>query len=443
MKKFFILLLATFFLNLLVFASFDNLLNEALLNDSNYLSAKLDFENALFERKQKGDWYIPYFTIGGGTNNFEVDIHDETSYSLNIPLSLTFKNVYGFDISVGNSWQYDSKKNEWKERGWTISINRQLFTNFDIDDLLSLQKLENAAWNLLNARNNVFTRLIEEIFNDYYYNAKLEILNKQLEILGSQAEAIQEKYQAGIVSLEELLKTQKELQLLTQQLADLQKSRINISKSYSKEIFDQMIQTLEKITGNLPSVDEALQIARERADVKASSIALEIARRRYERAYQSFLPNPSFTASVKIPQDLSSDGKFSISLGFSVSYTLIDRGEKSNSYFKTLENYNIQQRIFEEKLSSLERDVKRAALSITIAEYSKKAADLDLSLAKLDYERTLKASEYLSEQDVEKAKIQLENAEVEAIKAHYSLLVAKINYLKAIGVDLINLVKSR
>ncbi len=435
-------ILCVFFLlpGLLVFGSFESILEEKLSKDSSYLLARMEFENSRLENNQKTNWFMPYVTVGGA-NTFGATITDDkTTYSVNLPVSVTFKNVYGFDFAIGNYWRYNSQDGTWKEDGWAFSVSRQLFADFDIEGLVALQKLENSAWSLLNARNNVFTSVVDEIFNDYYYGAKLEILNIQLQLLIEQVDVIQQKYHAGVATLDELLKTQKELQTLTQQLTDLQRSRITISRTYSKEVFDEMLEVLEKITSELPGEDEAMQIVGYRPDIKASEIGLEIAKRRCERSYQTFLPNPSITASVKIPQNSSPNIGFAVSFGLSLNYTILDRGERNNSYEKTIESYNIQQKVFEEKLATVERDVKRAVLTMRVSEYSKKTAELDFQLAKIDYERTMKAAQYLSEQDIQKAKIQLRNAEIELSRAYYNLLMARVNYLKILGMDLVDLV---
>ncbi len=436
-KGIIVFLLVSLLQAFVICASFEDLLRNSLSNDPDYLSAKLEYENSLFERKQKDSWFIPYITIGDQAQSMfgAVFEGDEIDYSVNLPVSITFKDVYGFNFSIGNGWHYNLSNNEWTDSGWSLTISRELFTNLDLDDLTILQKITSARWNLLDARNNVFIRLINEIFSDFYYRESLEILNNQLEILERQVSVIQDKYQLGIVSAEEFLQTQKELQTLTQELTDLQRSRMSISRSYSKEDFDQMIAVMDRITSKLPSEDEAIQIAKERADVKAKEIALEIAKREYERAYQAFLPNP--TVAVKVSQDPSTSSGFSISFGFSLSYTILDRGERNYEFTTASQNYKIRQLIYDETVSSLERDIKGALLAIKVAEYSRKASELDLRLAQIDYDRIVKATEYFSEDDIQKARLEVKSAEIAVLKAQYDLLLAKVNYLKLLGYDLV------
>ncbi|MEJ5229529.1 MAG: TolC family protein, partial [Pseudothermotoga sp.] len=185
------------------------------------------------------------------------------------------------------------------------------------------------------------------------------------------------------------------------------------------------------------SQQEAEKLVLDRPDLKAQLMAVEIARRKNERAYQQWLPNPAFSFTVK--QDDSSNKGFSLSLGFSFGYNIIDRGERNYSYGYAKDNYSLQQRILDEKIDSLKKSVQKAYLSMKIAESTKKVAELDLQLKKMEYERVLNASAFVSADDLESARLDMQDAEAELLKATYNLLVARLSLLQALGYDLIKL----
>lgn len=416
----------------LTFATFLDEVQKSLHSDANYLSAKLNYEEADFQIKKDKMVLVPYV----GLENFNLSASisgSDVTYSTSIPVSITFSNIAGFNFSIKNSWTYQSSLEEWKDSGWTLSVSRKLFSNFDLDQLEKQKNFFDAGWKLLSAKNNVFLSVASDIFNSFYYAKKLDITSKKLRLLNEQVEELRRAYEVGSAAFEDIVNAQKQLQNLALQLERLSQAKSGVSKNYPQIVLDTMMARLRQMTSKLPTEQEALETIRARYDVQASFIALEIARRQSERAYQAWLPNPTFTAGITFKEEKN----FSVSLGFAFSYNLIDRGEKSHSYKSTQQKFNLQQVVYEEKLQSLEKAVKDSYASIRIAEISKDLAELDLELKKMNLDRLSKKKDFVSPRDLETAVLDVEEAELELFKADFDLLMSKLNLFVILGVDLV------
>ncbi|WP_041083179.1 TolC family protein [Thermotoga profunda] len=429
MKK---ILILVFLVPVLSFAGFLDLIQEQLDKSSSYLSAVMTYKEAEFSLSKNRNVFIPYI----GIDEFSVST-DFEDYTLSIPFFVKFQNIAGFDFTVSNGWTYSSKQGEWNDSGWAFTISRELFSNWDITDLENEEGYISASWNLIEARNKVFLNLANDIFNYHYYTRKLEVTKRKIEILEDQFNSLQKAYEAGTASKEDILQVQSSIYQATNQLDQISQNLMDALTEYSTDTLNTMLACLERITTTLPSEQEAQKLVMNRLDLKAQLIALEIAKRQSDRAYQEWLPNPTF--SFKIKQDESSEKGYSFSLGFSFGYSILDRGEKNYTYNKLKDSYSLQQRILDEQLDNLKKAVQKAFLSIRIAESSKKVAELDLQLKKMEYENTLNASSFVSESDLESAKLNLDDAELEFLKTNYNLLIAKISLLQALGIDLVQL----
>lgn len=428
-KKVLLLLL----LPVLALASFLDEVQKNLQNDVNYLSAKLSYEEAIFQVQKDKNILIPYVGLDKFTVSASISNNDLT-YTVNVPLSITFSNIAGFNFSISNSWTYSSSREEWRDSGWTFSVSRSLFSNFDLDQLEKQKNLFDTSWKLLSAKNSVFVNTANDVFNSYYYAKKLEIISKRLQLLNEQMEELRKAYEAGSVAYEDILSTQKQLQNLVLQLEKIKQTRSGVSKDYSQTVLDTMMNQLRWLTSELPDEQEALETVKSRYDAQASYIALQIAKKQSERSYQTWLPNPTLSAALKLKEE-----GYSVSLGFSFSYDLIDRGERSQAYRTTQSRFNLQSASYEEKLRSLEKAVKDAYASMRIAEISKQVSGLELELKKMNLDRLNKKKEFVSKQDLESALLDVEEAELELFKAEFDLLMSKVNLLTVLGLDLIEL----
>ncbi|MGJ8454558.1 TolC family protein [Pseudothermotoga sp. U03pept] len=416
----------------LAYASFLDLVQAQLEKDSSYLSAVIKYKSAEFTRAKNKNFFIPY--VGTKALSLETDFEN---YSLSIPLSITFENIAGFDLTISNTWNYLSKTDQWDESGWALTISRQLFSNFDITELENEKDYISAIWSLTDARNKVFVNLANDVFNYHYYTRKLEITKRKIEILQEQFESLQRAYEAGTASKEDIMQVQSNIYQMTNQLDQISQNLMSALTEYSTDTLNTMFACLERITSNLLSQQEAEKFILNRLDLKAQLMSVEIARRESERSYQQWLPNPTFSFSVK--QDENSDKGFSLSLGFAFGYNIVDRGERDYNYNYAKNNYTLQQRLADEQLDNMKKSVQKAYLSIKIGESSKRVAELDLQLKKMEYERLLSASAFVSQSDLESAKLDLQDAEAELLKATYNLLIGKLSLLQACGYDLVEL----
>ncbi|HBT39567.1 MAG: Outer membrane protein-like protein [Thermotoga sp. 50_1627] len=415
-------------------ASFLDEVQNNLQTDVNYLSAKLSYEEAAFQVQKDKNVLIPYVSLD--KFSFNTSIFDNaTNYIVNVPFSITFSDLAGFNFSISNSWKYSSSDDKWSDSGWTFSVSRSLFSNFDLDQLQNQKNLFDTSWKLLSAKNNVFVNVANEVFNSIYYTEKLHITSRRLQLLSDQVEELRKAYEVGSAAFEDIVNAQKQVQNLVLQLEKVRQARFSVSKDYPQTVLDEMMNRLRELTSKLPAEQEALEATKARYDVQASYIAFEIAKRQSDRAYQTWLPNPTFSAGMTLKED-----GYSVSLGFSFSYNLLDRGERAHNYRTAQESLNLQRVIYEEKLRNLEKAVKDAYASIRIAEISKRLAELDLELKKINLDRLSKKKEFVSTHDLETATLDVEEAELELLKSEFDLLMSKVNLLTILGIDLIEAV---
>lgn len=429
MKKILILLLLIPFFS---FASFLDLVQEQLEKSSSYLAAVMAYKQAEFNLSKNRNAFIPYI----GTNEFSIST-DFENYTVSVPFFVKFQNVAGFDFTVSNSWTYSSKKEQWDDKGWALTISRKLFSNWDITDLQNQKNYTSASWDLVDKRNKVFLSLANDVFNYHYYTRKLEITKQKIKLLEDQFKSLLKAYEAGTASKEDILQIQSNLFKMTNQLNEISQNLMSALTEYSTDTLNTMLACLERITSNLPTQEESEKLLLNRLDLRAQMMAVEIAKRQNDRSYQEWLPNPTFSFAIK--QDKNSDNGYSFSLGFSFGYNILDRGEKNHAYNNVKDSYLLQQRVLEEQLDNLKRSVQKAFLSMGIAESSKKVAELDLQLKKMEYERAINASSFISESDLESAKLDLNDAETELLRANYNLLISKISLLQTLGLDLIQI----
>lgn len=429
MKKILIFLL---FIPFLSFASFLDLVQEQLEKSSSYLSALMTYKQAEFSLSKNKNAFIPYI----GISDFSLST-DFENYTLSVPFLVKFQNVAGLDLTISNSWTYSSQKEEWDDKGWALTISRELFSNWDITDLQNQKNYTSASWDLIDKRNKVFLNLANDVFNYHYYTRKLETTKQKIKLLEDQFTSLLKAYEAGTASKEDVLQIQGNLYRMTNQLNEISQNLMGALTEYSTDTLNTMLACLERITSNLPTQAEAEKLVLNRLDLKAQMIAVEIAKRQNDKAYQEWLPNPTFSFTVK--QDKNSASGYSFSLGFRFGYNILDRGEKNYAYNSAKDLYSLQQSVLEEQLESLKKSVRKAFLSMKIAESSKKVAELDLQLKKMEYERIINASSFVSESDLESAKLDLNDAEAELLKANYNLLISKINLLQILGIDLVQI----
>jgi len=390
------------------------------------------YKEAEFNLSKSKNAFLPY--VGIDELSFSTDFEN---YTFSVPFSIEFQDIIGFDLTISNSWTYSSKNEKWDDGGWALTISRELFSNWDITDLQNQQRYSSAVYNLIEARNKTFLNLANDVFNYHYYSRKLEITRRKIEILEDQFDSLQRAYEAGTASREDILQVQGNIYQMTNQLDQISQNLMGALTEYSTDTLNTMLACLERITADLPSQGEAEKRILSRLDLKAQLIAVEIAKRQNDRAYQEWLPNPTFSFTVK--QDETSDKGYSLSLGFGFGYNILDRGERNYAYNNAKESYSLEQRILDEQLDSLKKAVQKAFLSIKIAESSKKVAELNLQLKKMEYERIANATSYVSQSDIESAKLDLDDAEAELLKANYDLLIAKTSLLQTLGVDLVQI----
>ena len=434
MKK--IVLLLLLLLPIFSLADFLDLVQTQLEKDSSYLSAVMKYKEAEFNRARNKNFFIPYVSTSSGANRLSLNT-DFEDYTLSIPLSITFQNIAGFDLSISNTWSYSSKKEEWSDAGWALTVSRELFSNFDITDLENEKNFALASWSLIDSRNKVFVNLADDIFNYHYYSKKMEITKQKIEILEDKFYSLQRSYEAGTASQEDILQIQSSIYQMTNQLNQATQNLTSALTEYSTDTLNAMLACLEKITANLPSQQEAENLVVNRLDLASQMLAVEIAKRRNERSYQQWLPHPTFSFAVKQDEDASSG--FSLSLGFGFNYNIIDRGERNYNYSNVQDAYKLQQRVFEEQLDNSKKSVQKAYLLIKIAESSKRVAELNLQIMKMEYERLTNARSFVSKSDLESARLDFENAEVELLKTNYDLLISKLSLLQLLGFDLVQL----
>ncbi len=423
MKRALSVLVALFSVSTLVLGSLLDLLEERLSQDVQYLQALKSLNQAQQRLSKDENWFIPYFDLGADVvfvdEEFQVQVHPRFSFDMN-----------GWSIHVLNNLSVNSEDADWS--GWSFELSRDLFQSEKIEDLEDQASYLEALWSVKNNRDRVFKNLVSEIFNSWIARQKLQLLREELEI--RQRIYKEEAHCEGItVSKEELNTARKVLLSLEGNLEDLERQLLG-KVEVDEPLLEETVEILESLVGTQTGEDI------QREDIKALELRLKAAKEEKNRSFLQYLPSPSLSIRW-FENPAPGQGEFSI--GISLDWSLVDRGERNTNVKNIDLNYRIALANYQNTHDDLEDQLQSLEMAIASLETSQEIAEIDLKMAQTDLEKARRRFEegFITEDELRLAEIEVMKRELDVKQIHFNTLITQLELQILHGVDLVALLE--
>jgi len=423
MKRALSALVALFCVSTLALGSLLDLLEERLSQDVQYLQALKSLNQAQQRLRKDKNWFIPYLDLSA-----EVVFVDE---ELLVQAQPRFSfDVSGWSIYISNSLSVNSKSADWN--GWNFELSKDLFQSEKIEDLEDQASYLEALWSVKNNRNRVFKNLVSEIFDSWIARQKLQLMREELEIRQRIYE--EEVHRTGVtVSEEELDTARKNLLSLEGGLEDLERQLLG-KVEVDEPLLEETVKVLESLVGTQTGKD--LQ----REDIRALEMRLKAAEEEKNRSFLRYLPSPSL--SIKwLENPASGQGEFSV--GISLDWSLLDRGEKATTVQAINLDYRIALANYQKTRDDLKDQLQSLRMALESLEISRQMAEIDLKMAQTDLDRVRRQFErgLITENELRLTEIEVMERELDVKQIHFNTLVTQLELQILQGVDLVALLE--
>ncbi len=409
-------------------------------SDENYLQALLNYKNAEFNYQKSLNMLTPYISLTPSLN-LKQQSGNNTTLELQTPLSIELQNINGLNIKSGITFDLSYDFNSSFSNTLNLSIiltNSEIFQE-NTEQLSALSDYLSKTWLLTSAKNQLFLQYLKDYFNAYYLNEKLGILNKQLDNKTSVYNSKERQYNNGIISESDFIQSKIDLLTTRNDILNIssQLSGIKLQKP-SKEEINLLLQLAENIKNKLPTLDEAISKMSKRPDIESLQIDVQLSRINLKNySIQRFNPSIFFSATYPTSLDkIFSSSNTNISVGFSFSIPILDKGENKNN----MDNLNKQLEISTVKLNntieSLKLSLKNAYTQLDIYLNNLEIALLKSEQQRLSYERMVSNKNYYAQTDLSLAQLNYLLSVLEVENAKFQVLVAALNIYNLIGLDI-------
>ncbi|MDI3472044.1 MAG: hypothetical protein PWQ20_67 [Thermotogaceae bacterium] len=402
----------------LAFSDFWQLYKNELLKTSEYLTAVQSFKQAELNLKQFENFLNPYLEFTFGAEPLVINKNGINAFS--VSLNLNFLKVYGSNIGISLPLDIDLKNDSIDLDYPSLKISRNLFQEQKAEHLEALSNYYSSLWNLKEVKWSKLKELINDIFNWWYYNELKKLNVEKLEIIKQKMSEVKED---------------SEKRELKNQILEIQKSLLNyenilknIDIDCSYELYEEALKSIKELIEEIPGTSKAL-----REDLLAAKYSKEAAFEKSNLWYLPYLPNPSLGITFGY-----NDGKFDWSISISLSYTLIDHGEKKfqsenrkvDSKIKELDYLNKQKKIVE--------NISTIMNSIDSLMVQKELENLKIedSSEQLEKDKKLLDKGFITALDFELSRIENEILKVEYQNIENEILIKKIDFLLERGYEL-------
>ena len=422
-----------------VISGFENYINSNssyLSALSEYFTARYNYENAF--NKSPTINLNPEITISTAQNS-----NSNVFSRVNIPLVINFANVDGFNLNaeIGFSYDYSPNSNSFSVEPFAISlVNNNLFQE-DTSSLTYEMQYLSSLWNLVSLRNELLINYIQDTFNSYYLNNKLEILKAKYDIKAVEFRQSLEKNEKGLLSDDELYGEQIELYNLKNQILEVSNGILDVKKvgKVSKDTIEELFAILSGFNkNNLPSREEIEKAIEKRLDIEAQRIAITVAEKNLNNYFiKKYDPAISVTLSHSNPTNNEfSIENFKLSSTLSFNIPILDKGELQNTKRELEQKLKIERVKLSEKLDDLKTSLQKTYTNIEKATNNLEISKIELKMKQKNYEEISKNSQYyapsklkLSELDYKLSTLELENAKL-------SLIISALQIYNLMGMDI-------
>ena len=442
--------------------------NKRLEESSAYQNLKLQVLAAQQTVSSYSDIFAPYLSLSlqpaGLTYEKTVTDSGETMTSqTNLNMSADFQlfHVLGTNVGLSLPVQYTSNSDgdsDFTMNSFGLNISRKLISEEQAEELgikaqylKTLYSLEQQEWAL-------FINLVNDVFNQKYYNGLEAINRKRMEIYSVQYDNATDKDQKDafkqqkLLAQKALLNTEKMLEqiiLFTPQTAD--------------SLYDQIKIVIQKMYAGY------LELPISHPSKKVQALELEVEKALAEKKLW-FLPyvfNPTINFNLEyyfddsdttelqigdfdwsdldfLPDDFSlpnlgfQAGDFKWSIGVSGSLDIFDRGEREIAALKRENTYDIKRLELQEEKERIQKQLNKLSLDIDISK-------IDLQLKELDYENSLKDAEKSIElykqgfetlEEKQLTLLELEQSRLDFLQASHQLYLHQLSLMQESGIPL-------
>ncbi|MEA1884629.1 MAG: TolC family protein, partial [Thermotogota bacterium] len=363
-----------------------------LKESSVYQNLKLQVISAQQTMGAYSDIFDPYLSLNLQPNGLTyektvTDIGETNTSQTNLSLSTDLKLFHVFGTSIGLSLpvQYTSNSEGDSDvimNSLGLNISRKLISEEQAEELgiraqylKTLHSLEQQQWAL-------FISLVNDVFNQKYYEGLDAVNRKRMEIYSTQFENATDEdkkdvyKQQKLLSQKTLLNTEKMLEQITlfnPQLMDTIYGQI-------KNLIQDMYTKYLEFPVNQPS-----------KQIQALELEIEKALAEKNLWFLPYLFNPTLSFNLDYYFDESEKlgfqaGDFKWTIGVSGSLDVLDRGEREIAALKREKTYDIKLLELKEEKERLEKQISKITLDTEISM-------VELELKELDYENKMNDAE--------------------------------------------------
>ncbi|MHC1568471.1 MAG: TolC family protein [Candidatus Syntropharchaeia archaeon] len=406
-----------------VMASFLNILKERLEEDTQYLQALKNLKIAQQKIQADRSWFMPYVQLNSRL------LWEDGSLALSVSPMMSF-DVEGWRISISNTFSPDEANGSWQ--GWSISIGKNLFEFEDVEDLEELASYLQSVWDVKNSKNRVFRALVEEVFDAWMMHERMKVIRKKLEI---HKRILKKKtVNEGVnVSEREIAIEERELLSLKSNIKALEQKLIG-AVEVSEELLNEILESVRNVLKN-GAYGESWDL---REDLEAQKLLLKAAELRKKRTFVEYLPTPMLSFSWL---EKPAPSQRSLTVGISLSWSLIDKGERNVQ----IETTNLEYEILKVKLEKTFEELKNQWMVIEkkreTLDLEKRIKEIDLSLALSDLEKARRKLEMglITRDELELLEMDVREKELEIREQEFEGILLELDALMLKGLDITGL----
>ncbi|MFP4461327.1 MAG: TolC family protein [Thermotogota bacterium] len=379
---------------------------------------------------------------------------------LNLSADLQLLHIFGTDIGLSIPVQYTSNsegESDFIMNTLGLNISRKLISEEEAEELGVRAKYLKTLYSMEQQEWALFINLVNEVFNQKFYEGLEAVNRKRMEIYTVQYENatdedMKDNYQQQqLLAQKSLLNTQKMLKQIT-----------FVHSQSMEAIYDQIKNLIQKM------YTKYLEFTISQTSKQIQALELEIEKALAEKNLW-FLPyvfNPTINFNLEyhfddsdttdfessdfdwseldLPDDFTlpnlgfQAGDFKWSIGVSGSLAIFDRGERKTAALKREKTYDIKLLELKEEKERIQKQLSKIRLDIDISK-------VDLQLKELDYENSLKDAEktlelykqgFVTLEEKQLALLELQQSSLDYMQASHQLYLHQLALLQESGTSL-------
>ncbi len=313
-----VLLLAFLVLPVMLFAGTSqiwNLYNESLGNDTGYQTANLEFKQAENTLNSMNSFWSPNVSIGTYPS---ITFSSTGIADPNANLNVDFLNVWGAKIGLSLPFSLSGWQFNWMVP--TLSVTRNLFDENQATLLSDQATYYSSLWDLKSSEWSVFTDLVQNIFDWYYYSNLVGVYTQQVNTLRVLYDSTTDQTQKESWH-QQLLTAQSALLGYKNSLGTLK--ALPASTPYSTALYEDAVTLVSTMAKKVVDSMGTSELYGKREDIKSLELQYDSAKKKAELWFLPYIPNPSLSFDLWYqPSSLTNETgflKWSFSLSFDFS----------------------------------------------------------------------------------------------------------------------------